>query len=48
MPSQLEQAILERREGGTLRSVVQILDCGPADAVAPARLGRAMQMANPQ
>jgi len=50
LPSQIEQAITERRAGGGLRSVIGILDCDPGDklAAALARLGRAMQAANPQ
>jgi hypothetical protein len=48
LPSQLEQAILERKEGGTLRSVIQILECDPKDelAAALARLGKAVQTRN--
>jgi hypothetical protein len=43
MPSVLTQAALEGREGGDLRSVVQILAADPKDrlAAALARLGRA-------
>ena len=43
MPSVLAQAALEGREGGDLRSVVQILAADPKDrlAAALARLGRA-------
>jgi hypothetical protein len=43
MPSVLAQAALGGREGGDLRSVVQILAADPKDrlAVALARLGRA-------
>jgi hypothetical protein len=49
LPSQLEQAITERREGsGDMRTVIQILECEPRDglAAALARLGRAVQAAN--
>ena len=44
LPSQIEQAIIERQEGGGLRSVIGILDADPGDALAAAlaRLGRAM------
>jgi hypothetical protein len=50
LPSQIEQAIIERREGGGMRGVIGILECDPGDAlaVALARLGRAMNIGNPQ
>jgi len=50
LPSQIEQAIIEQHAGGGLRSVIGILDCDPGDALAAAlaRLGRAVQLANPQ
>lgn len=51
LPSQIEQAVIERREGGGLRTVVQILDADAGDALAGAlaRLGLAMMTsANPQ
>jgi len=50
LPSQIEQAIIEQREGGGLRTVIGILGSDPGDALAAAlaRLGRAMQAANPQ
>jgi hypothetical protein len=50
LPSQIEQAIIEQRAGGGLRTVIGILDCDPGDALtaALARLGRAVQTANPQ
>jgi len=50
LPSLLAQAAAERRAGGTLRGVVGILDSDPRDALAAAlaRLGRAMQLGNPQ
>ena len=50
VPSLLAQATAERHAGGTLRSVVGILDSDPGDALAAAlaRLGRAMQAGNLQ
>jgi hypothetical protein len=50
LPSQIELADIQRREGGGMRTMVQILDSDPGDplAVALARLGRALQSANPQ
>jgi hypothetical protein len=50
LPSQIEQAIIEQQEGGGLRTMIGILDADPGDAlaVALARLGRAVQSANPQ
>ena len=50
LPSLLTQASAEHGAGGTLRSMVGILDSDPSDplAAALARLGRAMQPANPQ
>jgi len=49
LPSALAQATAERQAGGTLRGMVQILDSDPSDrlAAALARLGRAVQSANP-
>ena len=49
LPSLLAQAAAERHAGGTLRGMVGILDSDPGDALAMAlaRLGRAMQLANP-
>ena len=46
----LAQAAAERQHGGGLRTVIGILDSDPGDALAGAlaRLGRAMQAANPQ
>ena len=45
LPSTLEQAATEQRDGGGMRSVIRILDADPGDllAAALARLGRAMQ-----
>ena len=50
LPSLLAQASAEHDAGGTLRGMVGILDSDPGDplAAALARLGRAMQSANPQ
>jgi len=50
LPSVIEQAVQEAREGGGMRSMIQILasDTGDALAGALARLGRAMQAGNPQ
>ena len=50
LPSVIEQAIAERREGGGMRSVIRILasDAGDGLAGALAKLGRAMQARNPQ
>ena len=50
LPSVIEQAIAERREGGGMRSVIRILasDVGDGLAGALAKLGRAMQAGNPQ
>jgi hypothetical protein len=50
LPSQIEQAIIEQREGGGMRSVLQILgaDAGDPLAAALARLGRTMHSRNPQ
>ena len=50
LPSLLEQAAAERRDGGGMRTVIRILDSDPGDplAAALARLGRALQSANPQ
>jgi len=50
LPSLLAQAAAERQLGGSLRSVIGILDCDPGDALAQAlaRLGRAVQSGNPQ
>ena len=50
LPSLLAQATAERQAGGTLQGVIGILDSDPGDelAAAFARLGQAMQAANPQ
>ncbi|HEY5328280.1 MAG TPA: hypothetical protein VIJ79_00205 [Acidobacteriaceae bacterium] len=50
LPCLLAQATAERQAGGTLRGMIGILDSDPSDvlAMALARLGRAMQTANPQ
>lgn len=50
LPSVIEQAEQERREGGGLRAMIGILDSDPGDrlAAALAQLGRAMNAANPQ
>jgi len=50
LPSVIEQAAQEAREGGGMRSMLQILssDTGDALAGALARLGAAMQAGNPQ
>ena len=50
LPSQIEQADIERREGGGMRTMIQILDSDPGDllAAALAGLGRAIQSGNPQ
>jgi hypothetical protein len=50
MPSLLAQATVERQAGGTIQGVIGILDSDPGDALAAAlaRLGRAVQAANPQ
>jgi len=50
LPSLLAQAAAEGQLGGSLRSVIGILDCDPGDALAQAlaRLGRAVQNGNPQ
>ena len=50
LPSVLAQAVEERHAGGTTRGVVQILESDSGDALARAlaRLGRAVQAANPQ
>ena len=47
LPSVMAQAVAERKEGGTLRQVIGILDSDPTDALATAlaRLGQAMQAA---
>ncbi len=49
LPSLLAQATAERQQGGTMRQMLSVLDSDPADAlaVALARLGQAMQAANP-
>ena len=49
-PSLLAQAAAERQAGGTLQGVIGILGSDPTDvlALALARLGRAVQTANPQ
>lgn len=50
LPDVMTQAMAERQAGGDMRSVIQILDSDPTDELAGvlARLGRAMQTANPQ
>jgi hypothetical protein len=50
LPSLLEQAAAERRDSGSLRTVIGILDSDPADLLARAlaRLGRAMQSGSSQ
>jgi hypothetical protein len=50
LPSLLAQAVMERQTGGTLAGVIRVLECDPQDglAAALARLGRAVQTANPQ
>jgi hypothetical protein len=50
LPSLLVQAADERKAGGDMRTVVAILDNDPKDMLASAlaRLGRAVQMKNPQ
>jgi hypothetical protein len=50
LPSLLAQAAAERRDGADTRRMVQILGSDPTDALAAAlaRLGQAMQTANPQ
>jgi hypothetical protein len=50
LPSLLAQAAAERQAGGTMHGVIGILDSDPSDALAMAlaRLGRAVQIGNPQ
>ncbi|HZY60403.1 MAG TPA: hypothetical protein VFE56_11605, partial [Candidatus Binataceae bacterium] len=50
LPSLLAQAVMERQAGGTLAGVIRVLECDPQAALAAAlaRLGRAVQTANPQ
>lgn len=50
LPSTLAQAVMEQRRGGTVCSLIEILDGDPGDALATAlaRLGRSMQTGNPQ
>ena len=50
LPSQIELAAEEARAGGGMRSMIQILACDGGDALAGAlaRLGRALNAANPQ
>ena len=50
LPSLLVQATAERKQGGTMRDMIGILDSDPTDqlAAALAGLGRAVQTANPQ
>jgi hypothetical protein len=50
LPSQIDQAAEEARRGGDPRTVISILDADTGDvlAAALARLGRAMNAANPQ
>jgi hypothetical protein len=49
LPDVMAQAVTERQQGGTLRQMIGILDSDPTDALAAAlaRLGQAMQEANP-
>jgi hypothetical protein len=50
LPSQIALAAEESRAGGGIRTMVQILDADPGDALAVqlARLGQALQARNPQ
>jgi hypothetical protein len=50
LPSLLAQAAAERQAGGTMQGVIGILDSDPTDALALAlaRLGKAMNIGNPQ
>jgi hypothetical protein len=50
LPPRLDQAVIEQREGGGMRTVIQILDSDPGDqlATALARLGRTLHGSNPQ
>jgi hypothetical protein len=50
LPSTLAQAVAERKAGGNMRTVIQILDSDPTDELAGtlALLGRAMQARNLQ
>ena len=50
LPSLLAQAEAEGKHGGSMRSVIGILECDPNDALARAlaRLGRAVHSENPQ
>ena len=50
LPSVLAQAADEQQASGSLRTVIGILDSDPADLLAGAlaRLGRAMQLRNPE
>jgi hypothetical protein len=50
LPSLLAQAAAERQAGGTMQGMIGILDSDPSDmlAMALARLGRAVQVENPQ
>ena len=50
LPPVIDQAVSERRLGGEMRRMVDILDSDPADSLAAAlaRLGRAIEKRNPQ
>jgi hypothetical protein len=50
LPSVVAQAAVERQSGGAMRDAIRVLDSDPTDALAMAlaRLGRAVQGANPQ
>ena len=50
LPSQLDQAITELREGGSMRTAIGMLDTDPGDllSAALARLGRAVHAVKPQ
>ncbi len=50
LPSVLEQAIAEQRDGGSLRTAITILESDTGDLLAKAlaRLGRAVSSGNPQ
>ncbi len=50
LPSLPTQAAAEQKAGATIQGVIGILDSDPGDALAMAlaRLGRAVQIGNPQ
>ena len=50
LPSQLDQALTELRQGGGMRTAIGMLDADPTDLLgaALARLGRAVQAVKPQ